>query len=89
MEALHTDLAGRVNPDFTNLNAGYIGGLTLAPGVYKYSTPLFISSDVYIKGSSTDLWIIQVDQFLQLESGVSITLQGGALAQNVYWDITG
>jgi hypothetical protein len=88
MATLFTDLAGRVDPDFTNLGAGNIGGLTLAPGLYKYSTALLITSDVILRGSPTDIWIIQVAQFLQLDSGVRITLAGGALAKNVYWAVT-
>jgi len=88
METLFTDLSGRVDPDFTNLGAGNIGGLTLEPGLYKYSTALLITSDVIIRGSPTDIWIIQVAQFLQLDNGVRITLEGGALAENVYWAVT-
>ena len=33
-----TDAAGRA-PDVTELGAGSIGGMTLAPGVYKWGTP--------------------------------------------------
>jgi len=33
METAYTDAAGRSNPDFTELGAGEIGGLTLAPGL--------------------------------------------------------
>jgi hypothetical protein len=88
MATLFTDLAGRVDPDFTNLGAGNIGGLTLAPGLYKYSTALLITSDVILLGLPTDIWIFQVAQFLQLDSGVRVTLEGGALAKNVYWAVT-
>mmetsp|Transcript_13036 Transcript_13036/g.11106 ORF Transcript_13036/g.11106 Transcript_13036/m.11106 type:complete len:201 (-) Transcript_13036:171-773(-) len=88
METLFSDLTGRKDPDFLNLGAGNIGGRTLAPGLYKYSTPLLITSDVTIEGSSTDIWIFQVAQKLQLDNGVRITLEGGALAENVYWAVT-
>jgi len=37
MEAAYTDAAGRANPDFFNLGAGNIGGLTLTPGLYKWT----------------------------------------------------
>ena len=37
METMYTDMAGRA-PGVTELNAGSLGGLTLAPGVYSWST---------------------------------------------------
>ena len=33
METAYTDAAGRVTPDFTDLGAGQVGGLTLVPGL--------------------------------------------------------
>ena len=35
MQTAYTDAAGRTTPDFTELGAGQIGGLTLVPGLYK------------------------------------------------------
>jgi hypothetical protein len=35
LETAYTDAAGRTNPDFFNLGAGQIGGLTLTPGLYN------------------------------------------------------
>jgi hypothetical protein len=35
MQTAFTDAAGRTNPDFTELGAGDISGLTLIPGLYK------------------------------------------------------
>ena len=45
MELAFTDAAGRA-PDVTELGAGNIGGMTLAPGVYKWGTGLLIPTDV-------------------------------------------
>jgi hypothetical protein len=39
METAYTDAAGRPTPDFTNLFAGNIGGLTLVPGLYTWDRP--------------------------------------------------
>ena len=47
-----TDAAGRA-PDVTELGAGNIGGMTLAPGVYKWGTGLLIPTDVTLNGSAT------------------------------------
>lgn len=41
---------GLTNPDFLNLGAGEIGGLTLAPGLYKWTTNVQASTDVTISG---------------------------------------
>src|SRR5680860_1821721 len=50
MEAAYTDAAGRTNPTETELGAGNIGGMTLAPGLYKWSTGVTIPTDVTLAG---------------------------------------
>ena len=89
MQAAYTDAAGRVNPDFLNLGAGNIGGKTLTPGLYKWSTSLIIPTDVTISGSPTDVWIFQVAGTLKMSSAVRITLAGGAQAKNIFWVVAG
>ena len=42
METAYTDAAGRTLPDYIELGAGIIGGLTLTPGLYKWSTRVTI-----------------------------------------------
>jgi len=88
MQAAYTDAAGRVNPDFLNLGAGNIGGKTLTPGLYKWSTSLFIPTDITISGSPTDVWIFQVSGTLKMSSAVRITLAGGAQAKNIFWVVS-
>jgi hypothetical protein len=88
MSTAFTDAAGRP-ACFINLAGGNIGGLTLAPGVYSWSTAVNISSDVTLSGSSTDVWILQVAQNLTLANATSVMLSGGALAQNVFWQVSG
>ena len=53
MQAAYTDAAGRA-PTVTELGAGNIGGLTLAPGVYKWGTGLTIPTDVTLSGGVVD-----------------------------------
>jgi len=60
MHTAYTDAAGRVTPDYTELGSGQIGGLTLPPGLYKWSNTVSIGSDVTLNGSATDVWIFQV-----------------------------
>ncbi len=89
MQTAYTDAAGRVNPKFYNLGAGNIGGKTLAPGLYKWTTGLIIPKDVTISGGPNDVWIFQVPGTLVMSSGVSITLSGGARARNIFWQVAG
>jgi|SRR5665647_1331451 len=89
MQTAYTDAAGRSNPNFLNLGAGNIGGKTLKPGLYKFTTAVVIPTNVTISGSSTDVWIFQVAGTLKMSSAVRITLQGGALAKNIFWQVAG
>ena len=89
MQAAYTDAAGRVRPDFLNLGAGNIGGKTLTPGLYKFTTALIIPADITITGSATDVWIFQVAGTLKMSSAVRITLAGGAQAKNIFWQTSG
>jgi hypothetical protein len=89
METAYNDAAGRTNPDFTELGAGEIGGSTLVPGLYKWSTDLLITTDVTLNGNSDDVWIFQVAGGITLANGTSITLSGGAQAKNIYWQCAG
>jgi hypothetical protein len=83
-----TDAAGRA-PGVTELGAGNIGGMTLAPGVYKWGTGLLIPTDVSLTGNATDVWIFQVAQNLTVSSAAKVLLAGGALSKNVFWQVAG
>ena len=89
MQTAYTDAAGRSNPDFLNLGAGDIGGKTLTPGLYKWTSALIIPTDITITGSARDVWIFQVAGTLDMSSAVRITLAGGAQAKNIFWQTSG
>lgn len=89
METAYTDAAGRTLPDYINLGTGNIGGLTLKPGLYKWSTGVKIPTDVTISGSSTDVWIFQIAGTLNIASAKHVILSGGAQAKNIYWQVAG
>jgi len=89
MQAAYTDAAGRSKPDFLNLGAGNIGGLTLTPGLYTWTSALVIPTDITISGSSTDIFILQVAGTINMSSAVGITLKGGAQANNIFWVASG
>jgi len=88
MQAAYTDAAGRSNPDFLNLGAGNIGGKTLTPGLYKWTSALNIPTDITISGSPTDIFIFQVAGTLKMSSTVRITLAGGVQSKNIFWVVS-
>jgi hypothetical protein len=89
MQTAYTDAAGRINPNFLNLGAGTIGGFTLTPGLYKWTSSVNIPTDIAIAGGPTDVWIFQVAGTLNMSSAVKVTLSGGAQAKNIYWQVAG
>jgi len=88
MELAFRDAAGRA-PDVTELGAGEIGGMTLSPGVYQWGTGLLIPADITLDGGAKGVWVFQVAQDLTLSSAASVVLSGGALAENVFWQVAG
>lgn len=88
MGTAYTDAAGRA-PDVTELGAGDISGKNLPPGVYKWSTGLLMSTNVYLSGGPNDTWIFQIAGNLTVASGVRIILTGGAVAKNIVWQTFG
>ena len=89
METAYTDAAGRVTPDYVELATGNIGGLTLPRGLYKWSNTVTIPSDVTLNGSATDVWIFQIAGGLTQSTATQVTLTGGALPANVFWQVFG
>ena len=85
----YDDAAGRLGPDFIELGAGEIGGLTLAPGLYKWGTGVLITTDVTLSGGPNDVWIFQVAGTLNQGNATRVTLAGGALAKNIFWQVAG
>ena len=89
MQNAYIDAMGRSLGAITELGAGNIGGLTLAPGLYKWSTGLTIPTDVTLSGSANDVWIFQVSQSLNVSSSAKVILSGGAQSGNVFWVVGG
>jgi hypothetical protein len=89
MVAAYNDAAGRPSPDFLELGTGNLGGKTLSPGLYKWTSTVTMPSDVTISGGANDIWIFQISGDLTMSSAVRITLEGGAQAKNIFWQIAG
>jgi hypothetical protein len=88
MLTAYTDAAGRA-PDYTELGAGNISGMTIVPGTYKWGTGVLINTDVTLNGGPNDVWIFEIAQDLTVASGAKVTLAGGALPKNIFWQVAG
>jgi len=86
----YADAAGRTIPDFTELGAGNISGLTLVPGLYKWSTGVSVdNTGVTLTGGASAVWIFQIAGDLTLANTAIMTLAGGAQASNIFWQVGG
>ena len=87
----YNDAAGRTpvpTGDFLNPGGGNIGGLNLAPGLYKFTSTAYITgADVTLTGGPNDVWIFQIGSDLIEGSGIHVLLAGGAQAKNIFWQV--
>jgi len=84
----YNDAAGRTLCPVTV--AGNLGGLTLAPGLYKSTSGLEISSgDLTLdaQGNASAVFIFQMASTLNVAAGLHVILAGGAKASNVFWQV--
>ncbi len=88
MQTAYTNAAGRP-AGVTELGAGNIGGLTMGPGVYKWSSGVIVPANVTLNGGPNAVWIFQIAQNLLVSNGQSVILTGGAQAKNVFWQVGG
>ena len=91
MQTAYTDAAGRVSPNFTELGAGNIDGMTLHAGLYKWGTSVLIPTAVTLdaQGNPNAVWIFQIAQTLHVGNGAIVTLTGGAQTKNIFWQVAG
>jgi hypothetical protein len=84
----YNDAAGRTLGAVTV--AGNLGGQTLAPGLYKSTSSLEISSgDLTLdaQGDANAVFIFQMGSTLTTTSGRQVILSGGAKAANIFWQV--
>ena len=89
MQTAYADAASRKNPNVIELGTGNIGGKIIAPGLYKWSTPVNVTKNVTISGGKNDIWIFQIAGTLDISSGKQVILKGGAQAKNIFWQVAG
>jgi hypothetical protein len=97
MGTAYAEAGARTLPDATELGSGNISGLTIYPGLYKWSTNVAINTDVTLdaQGDTNAVWIFQVGLDLPVAAkgnvvaGVKVILAGGAKASNIFWQVGG
>jgi len=89
METAYTDAAGRPTPTELNLGTGMIGGMTLTPGLYKWTSSVTIPDDLTLSGTANDVWIFQISGDLSIAGAQRVNLTGGAQARNIFWQVAG
>jgi hypothetical protein len=89
-----TDLVTAYNsaasaPCNVNLTGQNLGGLTLTPGVYCFSTSAQLTGTLTLNalGHPTAVFILQVGSTLTTASGSSVNLINGGVGCNVFWQV--
>jgi hypothetical protein len=83
------DASGRTSPDFAELATGALGGLTLVPGLYNWTSAVSIATSVTLSGGPNDVWIFQIAGALTMAADTSVILTGGAVPKNIFWQVNG
>lgn len=89
--AAYLSISPASKPGGIDPGAGELGGLTLAPGLYKASSGTFkiTKGDLTLdaQGDANAVWIFQTAAALTVGDSApsSVKLTGGAQAKNVYW----
>lgn len=70
--------------------AGAFGNLTITPGVYKCAVNVGIATatNLTLTGSATDVWVFEITGTLTQAAATQVTMAGGALPQNVFWQVS-
>lgn len=70
---------------------GHFGSQTLAAGVYTCAVDVDIATatNLTLNGSATDVWVFQITGNLSQAANTRVNLTGGALPQNVFWQVSG
>ena len=68
---------------------GALGGITLTPGVYECTVDLSIAPATNLTLSGAGVYIIKTSGKLTQGASARVNLTGGALPQNVFWQVAG
>ena len=95
METAYTNATGRTASSAATTN---VGGGTLTSQtfnsvgpvtVYEWGSAVVIPTDLTFNGSATDVFILKVAGTLDMAAAKNVILTGGALAKNIFWQVSG
>ena len=89
MESAYDHAADLANPDYTETATGIIGGLTLTPGLYKWTSSVTIPTDLTLTGAFNEVFLFQISGDLSISAAKKVILTGGAQAKNIFWQVSG
>ena len=87
--AAYLQLASQACPATNNLTGIDLGGLTLVPGVYCFSSSAQLTGTLTLdaQGNPNAVWVFQTGSTITTASGSSVVLINGAQACNIFWQI--
>jgi len=73
----------------TNLTGQNLGGLTLTPGVYCFSSAALLTGKLTLKaqGDNNALFVFKIGSALTTASGSSVVMAAGGTACGVFWQV--
>ena len=86
LTAAYLDAAGRsCTQDLTGTD---LGGLTLGPGVYCFTSSALLTGTLTLQGTGgSDVWIFKIGSTLTTATGATVAFTGGASSCNVFWQV--
>jgi hypothetical protein len=74
-------------PCGTVLTGQDLGGMTLAPGVYCFTSSAQLTGNLTLAGPANGLWVFQIGTAITTGTSSQVILSGGAQAKNVFWQV--
>jgi hypothetical protein len=87
MQTAYTAAAGL--PGGACPGAGHLGGLTITPGVYTCAVNVDIATATNLTLNGAGVYVFQITGNLTQAAATQVLLTGGALPQNVFWQVSG
>jgi len=86
-QSAYAVLAGKVCN--TPLTGQDLGGKTLAPGVYCFTSSAQLTGQLVLdgRGNSKGVWVFQIASTLTTATNSSVAMRKGARAGNVFWQV--
>ncbi|MDR3492697.1 MAG: ice-binding family protein [Gammaproteobacteria bacterium] len=85
--AYYNSAVGQACPGGNNLTGQDLGGKTLAPGVYCFSSSAQLTGALTLSGGPTSSYTFQIGSTLTTASNSSVILSGGVTNGNVTWAV--